>query len=134
NGQASESITANTVAGANYIVTATAGGVLTSASFTLTNVAGSANAIAVTSGSGQSATVNTAFSNPLVATVSDQYGNPVPNATVTFTPPGSGASAVLTGGAKAVTSSNGQASKSVTANTVVGTSYLVTASVGGVAT
>src|SRR5207244_6006946 len=51
-----------------------------------------ANSIAVTSGSGQSATVNTNFGSALVATVSDQFGNPVSGVSVTFAAPGSGAS------------------------------------------
>ncbi len=49
--------------------------------------AGTASTTAVSSGSGQSATVGAAFTNPLVALVSDANGNPVPLANVTFTPP-----------------------------------------------
>ena len=58
--------------------------------------AGAAFSITVASGSGQSATVNTAFANPLVATVTDQYGNLVSGASVTFTAPGANASGTFT--------------------------------------
>ena len=62
-------------------------------------------AIAATSGSGQSATVSTAFTNPLVATVTTG-GTPTANVTVTFTVSGAGCSQ--------------QSSGSVTCNAVVG--------------
>jgi hypothetical protein len=42
-------------------------------------------AIVATAGSGQSAVTGQAFAQPLVATVSDSDGNPLPNAPVTFT-------------------------------------------------
>lgn len=123
--------TANTKAGA-YSVTASTPGATASASFTLTNNAGPAAAISATSGSGQSATVGTAFTNPLVATVSDQYGNPVSGVTVTFTPPSSGASGTFSGGVNtATTNSSGVAtSQTFTANTTAG-GYSVTASTPG---
>ena len=58
-----------------------------------------------------------AFTNPLVALVTDANGNPVPLATVTFTPPGSGASATIAGGNTAVTNAQGLAtSGTLTAN------------------
>ena len=82
-GQVSEAFNANTVTG-TYAVTASVSGVGTPASFSLTNTAGAAAGIAVASGSPQSATVNTAFTNPLVATVTDQFGNVVPGASVSF--------------------------------------------------
>ena len=135
NGQASEIVTANTAAG-NYSVTATAAGVTTSASFSLTNTAGAANSITVASGSGQSATVNTSFASALTATVTDQYGNPVSGASVTFAAPGSGASGHFSnsnGGIGGTTNSSGQVSESFTANTTAG-SYSVAASVAGAAT
>jgi hypothetical protein len=76
--------------------------------------------------------VNTAFAAPLVAVVEDQYGNPVPNVSVTFAAPGSGASASLPG-SPATTDANGRACVTATANTTPGT-YAVTASVAGLAT
>src|SRR5438046_9190220 len=63
-----------------------------SANFSLTNTAGAAASVTATSGTPQSATINTAFAAPLVATVKDAGGNPVASVTVTFTAPGSGAS------------------------------------------
>jgi len=86
--------------------------------------------LSVTSGSGQSTTVNTAFANPLVATVTALgAGEPVNGGLVTFTPPGSGASASVAG--SPVTISGGTAtSGTVTANGAVG-SYNVAASASG---
>jgi sugar lactone lactonase YvrE len=92
-----------------------------------------AAAIASTSGGSQSATVNTAFANPLVATVTDSNGNPVSGVTVTFVGPSSGAGVTFPDGNTATTNAQGQASISVTANASAG-SYNVTASVSGVAT
>ena len=84
--------------------------------------------IAITAGDGQSAMIGTAFGAPLQATVTDAFGQPVPGATVTFTPPGSGASALLAGN-PATTNASGVASVTATANATAGT-YQVTASVG----
>ena len=83
----------------------------------------------------QSARVNTAFPNPLVATVKDSAGNPVSGVVVTFTAPTSGASGTFAGGVNtAVTNALGQATSQVfTANSTAG-SYTVTASVAGVTT
>ena len=84
-------------------------------------------------GSGQTATVGTAFTNTLVATVTDQYGNPVSGVTVTFTPPASGASGTFTTSSTAVTNSSGVATSSTyTANTTAGGPYNVVASATGV--
>jgi Ca2+-binding RTX toxin-like protein len=130
NGQTSDAITANTIAG-TYSVTASSG-TATPATFTETNVAGAATSIVVTAGSGQSATVNTAFANPLVAKVTDTFGNAVSGAAVTFTKPASGPSATPQT-STATTGSNGQASDAITANTIAGT-YGVTASTPGAAT
>jgi len=95
---------------------------LTAANQTETITAGAAKSIAVSSGSGQSATVNTNFTNPLVAIVTDAYSNPVSGVTVSFTAPASGASASFAGGLNtAVTNSSGLAtSATFTANTVAG--------------
>jgi hypothetical protein len=76
--------------------------------------------------------VTGAFS-ALVALVTDQYTNPLPDVSVSFAaPPGTGPSAALSG-APAVTDNNGLASISATANTHAGT-YMVTASVPNVMT
>lgn len=91
------------------------------------------NPIAVTSGSGQTAPITAQFANQLVVTVRDAGGNPVPGATVTFSGPKSGATALFTGGNTAVTDSSGQAVKTITANTLAGT-YNITATVAGAST
>jgi hypothetical protein len=134
NGQAtSNAYTANTTAGGAYNVVASATGATPTISFPMTNVAGAAHTLTATSGSGQSAMVGAAFANPLVATVTDQYGNPVSGVTVTFTPPASGASGSFTTSSTAVTNASGVAtSNTYTANTTAGT-YSVVASATGVA-
>ncbi len=88
-------------------------------------------ALVPTSGSTQSTTVNTPFGSSLVATLTDQYGVPVSGATVTFTAPGTGASAVFPSGSTVTTDSSGLATEPITANTVSG-SYDISASTAGV--
>jgi hypothetical protein len=134
NGQVSETFTANTRAG-TYSVTASAAGASTPAKFSLTNDPGPAATITATSGGGQSATVGTAFAAPLVATVTDQNGNPVSGVSVTFTASASGAGGTFNGSATitGMTGANGQVSETFTASTLAGT-YSVTASVAGVST
>ncbi len=135
----SQIFTAGTVAG-GYTVTATTANATTPATFNLTNNTGPANAISVSSGNNQSATDGTAFASALAAKVVDIGGNPVNNATVTFTvvAGASGASAAFaTTGATDVetTGTNGIAttSQTLTANALIG-GFTVTASVSGVAT
>jgi filamentous hemagglutinin family protein len=117
--------TANTIAG-GYAVGATAGAA--NNSFSLTNNPDVPNSLVLIGGDGQSTTVNTAFANPLAVEVRDQYGNVVPNATVDFTAPGSGASGTATT-STVTTDASGQASTTFTANTVAG-SYTVGATAG----
>src|ERR1700686_4753612 len=86
NGMATSSVcTADTTSGGYSVEAATlpAAG----ADFSLTNTSGPPAAIAATSGTPQTATVSTAFANPLVANVTDVDGNPVSGASVTFTAP-----------------------------------------------
>src|SRR5262249_55193599 len=80
---------------------------------------GSATAITVADGSPQSTVVHTAFGTPLTAKVTDSAGNPVFGVTVTFTAPGSGASATLSS-TTAVTDCAGLASVTATANQIAG--------------
>ncbi|HEY4183698.1 MAG TPA: Ig-like domain-containing protein [Polyangia bacterium] len=138
-GLASVTATANATAG-SYIVVASndtgftsssfaAAPLTTSVSFPLTNNASSSAGLTISGGNGQTATVATAFTAPLSATVTDSHGNPVSGVTVTFTAPGSGASATL-GSPTASTNSSGVASTTVTANATSG-SYVVTASAPG---
>ncbi|KZL18652.1 Bacterial Ig-like domain (group 1) [Pseudovibrio sp. Ad37] len=89
-------------------------------------------AISVTSGNNQSTEFSTAFTNPLVVTVTDSGGNPVASETVTFTAPTTGAS-LSSVTQTATTNASGVASLSATANAASG-SYVVEASVSGVAT
>ena len=66
--------------------------------------------------------------------MSDANGNPISGATVTFAPPGSGASATIGGGNTAMTNASGLAtSGTLTANTTAG-AYNVTASAPGTTT
>src|SRR5205807_7055728 len=96
--------------------------------------------IAMTSGSGQNATINTIFAAPLVATVSSTFGEPVAGGSVTFTAPSSGASGTFTGGVTNVTvtvnSSGVATSPTFTANGTAsnppGVPYNVTASANGI--
>jgi hypothetical protein len=78
----------------------------------------------------QAATVGEPFANALEVLVTDVNGDPVPDVTVTFAAPASGASAVLSS-ETATTDATGRASVTATANTVAG-SYVVNASVEGV--
>ncbi|WP_244329134.1 CHAT domain-containing protein [Tolypothrix sp. PCC 7910] len=126
-GNVSIPVTANTVAG-GYTVTANSG-VLTPASFSLTNNPDVAFAIIATGGTPQTTIVNTAFTNPLQARVQDQYGNAIANTTVTFNAPTGGATANFTGNTTLTTDSAGNVSIPITANTVAG-SYAVTANSG----
>ena len=138
NGLATSTVfTANTVAG-TYNVVASASGA-GSVNFSETNTAGTATTIAVVSGSGQSAPVSTAFGSPLVAKVTDTYGNAVSGVSVTFGAPSSGASATFAACASnphgyscvATTGTNGQATSSVfTANATAG-GYSISASAPG---
>ena len=89
---------------------------------TVTQAADTAASIAVSSGSPQSTTVNTAFPAPLKAIVKDAASNPISGVTVTFTAPGGGASGTFAGGANtAVTDAAGIAtSATFTANANAG--------------
>src|SRR6202167_1298753 len=125
----SSTFTANTTTG-GFTVTATVAGVATPANFTLTNITGALISITATSGSPQTATVNSTFAVPLVATVVDGNQNPVAGAVVTFEVPTTGASGTFAGGVNtATTNASGVAtSAAITAKGSVG-SYTVTATV-----
>jgi hypothetical protein len=98
---------------------------------------GAPGSLAVTSGSGQSTQINQPFGRAFVVTVKDANGNPVANATVTFTAPSSGASGVFSGGglvATVQTDAKGVAeSPAFSANGTAG-SYTVSASAGNAGT
>jgi large repetitive protein len=89
-----------------------------------------AASVAVVSGNNQSAMVNTQFAAPLAVVVKDQFGNPVPNATVTAsgpvtTNPSASFSSI------AATGSNGQTSFTATADSLFGGPYNVTVGSSG---
>jgi len=125
----SSTFTANTTTG-GFTVTATVAGVATPANFTLTNITGALISITATSGTPQTATVNSTFAVPLVATVVDGNQNPVAGAVVTFEVPTTGASGTFAGGVNTATTNASGVATSVafTANGAVG-SYTVTATV-----
>lgn len=130
NGFATDTFTANTVAG-SYEVTATADSAANTATFDLTNTVGAAASVTILSGADQTTTVGTAFATPVSAQVTDAYGNPVPGETVTLTAPSTGASATFAGGSgnsvSLVTDATGTVSDTATADAAAG-SYSVTAS------
>ena len=90
--------------------------------------------LSATGGNGQSAVVMTPFAAALQVTVKDSSGDPVPNESVTFTAPASGASGSFANGSQstsATTDANGVANASaLTANSTTG-SYTITATVSG---
>ena len=126
-GVASVTATANSVAG-SYTVTASSQGVTVTFSLTNTTFA----FLTATGGTPQSAELGAPFPSALQATVKDSVGNPVGGATVTFTAPAVGPSAILSS-TTAVTNAAGVASVTATANSTPGT-YLVTAGVGALST
>jgi Big-like domain-containing protein/dockerin type I repeat protein len=90
--------------------------------------------IVVSTGSGQSATISSAFANPLVAKVTDAGGVAVAGASVTFAVPATGPSATITSTNPTGTNASGLASVNVSANATPGGPYSVTATVGSLTT
>jgi uncharacterized protein (TIGR03437 family) len=93
-----------------------------------------AASIAATSGTPQSANVNTAFSTPLQATVTDAAGKPVSGVQVMFTAPTSGPGALFGGQSTTTvaTDAQGHATATITANSLAGGPYAVVASAANV--
>ena len=127
-------LTANASLG-SYSVVGSVAGLVPTATFSLTNLAGLAASVTATSGSPQNTPFSTAFGLPLQATVRDAGGNPISGLVVTFVVPGSNASATFAGGVNTATTDNlGLATSALlTANATVG-SYAVTASTPNAAT
>ncbi|HKE90278.1 MAG TPA: Ig-like domain-containing protein, partial [Gemmatimonadales bacterium] len=119
-----------TAAGANTL--SASSGALTSVSFSASGTAGAATAISKSAGDGQSATVGSAVSTNPQVLVTDQFGNPVPSATVTFAVTSGGGQ--VNGGASAPvgTDAAGHASVTWTLGTTTG-SNTMSATVGAVA-
>lgn len=82
-------------------------------------------------GSPQSTPIGQAFATPLQVQVFDVDSRTLPNVVVSFSAPGSGASAVLDSGGTVTTNSSGIATLNATANMLAGT-YNITATVGAV--
>ena len=98
-----------------------------------TNLPGAASTLTANSGSGQTAGILSPFAGSMVAQVKDSFGNGVPGAAVTFSPPSTGASITFAGAATSTTDSTGLATSAIlTANSVLGGPYTVSASVPGV--
>ena len=133
----STAFTANGTSGA-YTVTASVAGASTPANFSLTNAGGSPVTVVATSGTPQTATVDTAFAAPLVATVLDASSNPVGGVAVTFTAPATGASGTFANATSTetdLTNASGMAtSTTFVANGNIGGPYTVTATIAGVST
>lgn len=94
--------------------------------------AGATLTLTTVTGTPQAATVGASFATPLEVSLVDQYGNAVSGATVTFTAPTTGATALLSA-PTATTNSSGDAQVTATAGTLAGT-YNVSASASGAAT
>ncbi len=132
-GRAQITAAANGTSG-TYNVVATAAGVATPTAFRLTNTGPSQPAITSVAGGNlsQAQTVTLGFQCRLAVQVFEG-ADPAPGATVVFTSPSAGASALLTDGSTSgsqlteTTNANGIASVSATANVVPG-SYVVAAS------
>jgi hypothetical protein len=126
--------TANASAG-TYNVTASCGPI--SVAFALTNLAGAPASITPTAGATLSALHGAAFGT-MQATVRDANNNPVPNITVNFAAPETGAGGTYPGGvllASAVTNASGVAvSPTFTANNTLGSYSIFTGIVGAVFT
>ncbi len=127
-------LTANGIPG-GFTVYATVTGVTAPATFALTNAVALPAAIATTAGTAQTTPVGASFATPFAVTVTDTFGNPVPNAVVSFTTATNGPSGSFKGGANtATTNASGVASApTFFANNIPG-SYQVTATVNGLTT
>jgi hypothetical protein len=123
---------ANTVAGAYFVIASSTG--LSPVNFSMTNVAGAAATISGAGGSGQSAESGAAFANPLKALVKDAFGNPKVGAPVTFAAPAAGPSGTFAGGTNIFTTDvlGIATTTTFTANGTIGV-YNVTAAVANLA-
>jgi hypothetical protein len=93
------------------------------------------SSIAATSGTPQSAQINTDFAAPLTATLTNSGGSPLAGVPVTFAAPTSGASGTFAGGATtatATTNASGVATSPTFTANGTGGSYAATASASGV--
>jgi len=117
-----------------FTVTATVSGVSSPVTFTLTNVASAPTTLTVGTGSSQNTELGTAFAVPLAVTVTDNNGNDVVGASVTFSAPSSGPGGVFAGSgttAVVLTDSSGIATAPDFSADQVAGGYIVTATVAG---
>ena len=112
-----------------YTLEAEANGIASATSSQFNITAGASSSIQASGGTPQTSTILTAFPAALRVTVADSQGNPVNGVTVSFTAPGTGASATLSA-SSATTDAGGHASITATANASAG-SYTVTAATAG---
>ncbi|NJN74137.1 MAG: hypothetical protein HC799_15720 [Limnothrix sp. RL_2_0] len=117
---------ANTIIG-NHTVAASLDG--SNVNFNLTNTVGDAANVTIVNGNNQSAITNQTFNESLKVLITDDFGNPIANQTVTFAVPTAGASAILNQNS-VTTDSNGFATVGLTANGNVG-SYVILVNVDG---
>ncbi len=106
--------------------------------FAMTNTPDVVAHVTIQTGDSQSTAINTAFGATLTALVTDQYSNPIPNQSVTFTMPGSGASAAfpaasLTSVVNTNASGVATAATPLTANSTVG-KFTPTVAAGAITT
>jgi hypothetical protein len=88
--------------------------------------------LAKTAGDNQSANTNTTFANPLALTVTaNEAGEPVDGGKISFSAPTSALSPSITNPSFALTVAGGAVSQTVTANSIGGGPYNVTASAAG---
>lgn len=96
----------------------------------LSNCIGAPNSISVVAGSNQNVSIGSNLTTPLQAQVFDVNNQPVPNTSIVFNSPDSGASGTFSGVTTANTTTNASGiatSPTFTANNILG-SYMVTAS------
>jgi hypothetical protein len=132
-GSAAVAIAANTIAG-SFTATANVLGVTTPATFSLTNNPGAPANVTPTAGTPQNTVIGTPFATPLQVQVTDAFGNPIANSSVSFSVPATGASGQFGSNGTTtavVTDANGVASVPLTANTAIG-NYISTGQVSGV--
>lgn len=128
NGTATESYTLPVAAG-TVTITATATGVTNPATFTESALPGPPAIVAIISGNSQSATVATQLPQALTVEVTDQFGNPEPNVSVTFSDGGAGGTFYNPN--PGLTGASGQVSQTYLLPTTVGT-ITITATANGV--
>src|ERR1019366_6614815 len=89
----------------------------------LPTTAGAPFSIFIASGSSQSATADTPFASPLVATVLDADSNPVPGATVSMTAPASGAGGIFAASSANISNASELTGTTVTITTTANNSF-----------